>query len=122
MNILNIANQLVTPELLKMSKFPNLIYTNPLNTIKLKCKIFTGETSIISKKNLQQCEEFGIQLVITMQKQLFLMNLYPQTSQNNPGNIFMLEHSLFDIGYNLNVVKGVFYMLPLLYQGKLFVR
>ena len=57
-----------------------------------------------------------------MEKQLFDMKLYPQTSQNNPENIFMFEHSLFDLGCNLNVVKGVFYMLPLFYEGKLFVR
>ena len=121
MNISNITNQLVTPQLSKKSKIPKLIHTNPLNSIKIKCKLFTGETSIISDK-LQQCQEFGIQLVITMKKQLFHMNLYPQTSQNNQGNIFMLEHSLSDLGCNLNVVKGVFYMLPLSYEGKLFVR
>ena len=121
MNISNTANQLVTPQLLKNSKFPKLIHTNPLNSIKIKCKLFTGVTSIISDK-LQQCQEFGIQLVRTMEKQLFHMNLYPQTSQNNRGNIFMLEHSLFDLECNLNVVKGVFYMFPIFYEGKLFVR
>ena len=63
MNISNTANQLVTPQLLKISKVPKLIHTNPLNSIKIKCKLFTGETSIISDK-LQQCQEFGIQLVM----------------------------------------------------------
>ena len=85
-------------------------------------EFFPGETSQICDK-LDEIQAFGMKLVCTMKKQLFHLNLYPNTSQDNPANIFQLEHSLFDLGCNLNVIiKGIFYMLPNLYQGKLFVR
>ena len=93
------------PQIFQCNMSPNII-TNV---------IFPGETS-------QICEEFGLKLVHTMEKQLFNLNLYPNTSQDNPANIFQLEYSLFDLRCNLNVVKGIFYMLPIHYQGKLFVR
>ena len=82
---------------------------------------FAVETSQICNQ-LDECEEFGLKLVHTMEKQLFNLDLYPNTSQDNPANIFQLEHSLFELGCNLNVVKGIFYMFPIHYQGKLFVR
>ena len=40
---------------------------------------------------------------------------------SNPGFIKM-ESSLLDIGANDSVVQGLFYMVPVFYQEKLFIR
>lgn len=40
---------------------------------------------------------------------------------NNVG-LTSLEHSLLDVGANPYVAQGVFYMLPVHYEGKLFIR
>ena len=49
--------------------------------------IFPGETLQICNQ-LDECKEFGLKLVYTMEKQLFNLNLYPNPSQDNPTNIF----------------------------------
>ena len=43
------------------------------------------------------------------------------TTNHNPG-IVMIESSLLDLGANPSLCEGIFYMLPLFHQGKLFVR
>ena len=48
-------------------------------------------------------------------------NIDSDTTKTNPG-IVMIESSLLDIGGNPDVCEGIFYMLPLFHEGKLFVR
>ena len=43
------------------------------------------------------------------------------TTNNNPG-IVMIESSRLDLGANPSLCEGIFYMLPLFHEGKLFVR
>ena len=56
-------------------------------------------------------------------KGLFQYDLYSHESSynSNPGLIKM-ESSLLDIGANDDVAQGIFYMVPVFYQGKLFIR
>ena len=72
---------------------------------------------------LTSCSEYGIDLVKQMEQGLFDYGLYStETSHySNPGLIKM-ESSLLDIGANDSVVQGLFYMVPVFYQGKLFIR
>ena len=60
-------------------------------------------------------------LVEEMEKGFIDMNVFPNTDESRY-NVVMLEHSLFELGYIPNLVKGIFYMLPIFHQGKLFVR
>ena len=71
---------------------------------------------------LEQSAEYGLTLVNEMEKGIFQMGLYPNTSEDNPGNLFMLEQSLLEVGSNQGIVKGIFYLFPIYYQGKLFLR
>ena len=50
------------------------------------------------------------------------MGLYLSTSEENEGNLFMLEQSVVEVGSNQSIVKWIFYLFPIYYQGKLFLR
>ena len=41
---------------------------------------------------------------------------------DNETSILALEQAILEVGSNLNVAQGVFYMLPIYSNGKLFVR
>ena len=58
-----------------------------------------------------------------MEEGLFQYELYSQEAfhNSNPGLIKM-ESSLLDIGANDGIAQGIFYMVPVFYQGKLFIR
>ena len=58
-----------------------------------------------------------------MEEGLLQFDLYSHESSHNsnPGLIKM-ETSLLDIGTNDSVLQGLFYMVPVFYQRKLFVR
>ena len=60
---------------------------------------------------LTEYNTHGIPLVIEMERALFEKHLF---SLDEPSNIVHLETSLF--------VSGLFYMLPIYSDGKLFVR
>ena len=70
---------------------------------------------------LGECSEYGLTLVDEMEKGMYTSKLYPNSDDTGCSAI-MLEHSLFEIGASPDVVKGVFYLLPLFYRGKLFLR
>ena len=72
---------------------------------------------------LRACSEYGIDLVKQMEEGLLQYDLYSHESSHNsnPGLIKM-ESSLLDIGANDGVAQGIFYMVPVFYQGKLFIR
>ena len=71
---------------------------------------------------LRNCSEYGINLVRDMEECLVDAGLFSHdTTKTNPG-IVMIESTLLDIGGNPTVCEGIFYMLPLLHEGKLFVR
>ena len=53
-----------------------------------------------------------------MESALFKKHLF---SLDKPSNIVHLETSLFELGSLQKVVSGVFYMLPIYSDGKLFV-
>ena len=54
-----------------------------------------------------------------MERALFEKHLF---SLDKPSNIVHLETSLFELGSLPKVVSGVFYMLPIYSDGKLFVQ
>ena len=68
---------------------------------------------------LAECNTYGIPLVTEMERALFEKHLF---SLDKPSNIVHLETSLFELGSLPKVVSGVFYMLPIYSDGKLFVR
>ena len=58
-----------------------------------------------------------------MEEGLFQYDFYSHESfhNSNPGLIKM-ESCLLDIVANDGVAQGIFYMVPVFYQGKLFIR
>ena len=58
-----------------------------------------------------------------MEQRLLDYGLYSTepSHSSNPGLIKM-ESSLLDTGTNDSVIQGLFYMVPVFYQGKLFIR
>ena len=68
---------------------------------------------------LAECNTYGIPLVTEIERALFEKHLF---SLDKPSNIVHLETSLFELGSLPKVVPGVFYMLPIYSDGKLFVR
>ena len=56
-----------------------------------------------------------------MEEQLVEKGLYSPESDNET-SILALEQAILEVGANLNVAQGVFYMLPVYSNGKLFVR
>ena len=71
---------------------------------------------------LEESSEYGLILVNEMEKAIFQLGLYPNSTDDNPSNLFMLEQSLVEVGSNQSIVKGIFYIFPIFYQGKLFLR
>ena len=67
---------------------------------------------------LTECDTYGIPIVIEMERTLFEKHLF---SLDKPSSIVHLETSLFELGSLPKVVSGVFYMLPIYSDGKLFV-
>lgn len=60
-----------------------------------------------------------------MEESLFesgLLNMGGDSAEVNNVGLTSLEHSLLDVGANPYVAQGVFYMLPIHYEGKLFIR
>ena len=72
-------------------------------------------------ETLGECSEYGLILVDQMEKAMYNTNIYPNSNTSGCSAV-MLEHSLFEIGASPDVVKGVFYLLPIFYEGKLFLR
>ena len=68
-----------------------------------------------------ECSEYGLILVDQMEKAMYNSNIYPNSNTSGCSAV-MLEHSLFEVGTSPDVVKGVFYLLPIFHQGKLFLR
>ena len=68
--------------------------------------------------------DYGLTLVKGMEHKLKQMDLYPKSDGKKTAfpSLAMLEKTLFDICSTQNVVKGVFYILPVYHQGKLFLR
>ena len=56
-----------------------------------------------------------------MEEQLVENGLYNPESDNET-SILALEQAILEVGSNLNVVQGIFYMLSIYNNGKLFVR
>lgn len=72
-------------------------------------------------EQLEECE-YGLELVRDMEDAVFEAGLFSnEPDSRNPG-IVLLENTLLDVGASEGVAQGIFYMLPLFYQGKLFIR
>ena len=56
-----------------------------------------------------------------MEEQLVENGLYNPESDDET-SILALEQAILEAGSNLNVAQGVFHMLPMYSNGKLFVR
>ena len=85
-----------------------------------KCLSFTDLVSQYTSK-LEDCAGYGVTLVEEMEKGIVDMNLFPNCDESGYNSI-MLELSLFELGSIPKLVKGIFYMLPVYRQGKLFLR
>lgn len=80
------------------------------------CVILASVSSL--GEQLEQCFPLGVDLVRDMEEQLWEMSLY---GPENPG-ILQLEAALLSAGSFPNLLQGMFYMLPIYHEGKLFVR
>ena len=85
--------------------------------MSLNCTFLSDLISEYTSK-LEECTGYGITLVEEMEKG---MNLFPNCDETGY-NAIMLEHFLFKVGSIPNLTKGIFYMLPIFRQGKLFLR
>lgn len=74
-------------------------------------------------KKIQNTALYGIELVRDMEQLLIEMSLFNPASvtAKNP-TVVMLEQDLLEVGASSTIAQGVFYMLPLYNDDKLFVR
>ena len=56
-----------------------------------------------------------------MEECLVDAGLFSHDTTNHNPSIVMTESSLQDLGANPSLCEGIFYMLPLFHEGKLFV-
>lgn len=68
---------------------------------------------------LEECTEYGVDLVRDMEEQLYNLELFCPPSASG---ILQLEHSLLEVGGFPSLLQGLFYILPIFHNGKLFVR
>lgn len=66
------------------------------------------------------CTQYGTELVYDMDKELCDLGLYSHDDVG--GGILRLEQNLLDLGANQEVAQGLFYMLPIYVDEKLFIR
>ena len=57
-----------------------------------------------------------------MEDAIFENGLFSNALENRKPGIALLEQSLLDVGSSTGIAQGVFYMLPLFHDGKLFIR
>ena len=81
--------------------------------------LLASVSNIIS--SIESCIPYGRPLLLTMEDQLVEKGLYNPESDNET-SVLALEQAILEVGSNLNVAQGVFYMLPIYSNGKLFVR
>ena len=76
-------------------------------------------------RKLQDCSTYGLDLVHDMEQAIIASSLFcntlPKPEKPQPG-IIKLEHDLLEVGATREIAQGVFYMLPLYHEEKLFVR
>lgn len=78
--------------------------------------LYTAEISDIKDKLVDSCDH-GVPLVLEMEETMHNMELF---GHGNPG-IAALESSLLDVG-SADFLQGLFYILPIYHDRKLFVR
>ena len=81
---------------------------------------FFLDISNITQK-LEECFEYGVNLVKDMEKGICDNQLYSNTPHDSNPGIVLLEHSLLDIGGS-SILEGLFYMIPVLVDDVFFVR
>ena len=74
----------------------------------------TGVTNCLS-----DCKD-GMSLVLDMENQIIQKELI--TDDTNLPGILALEYSLLDIGSNPCLTQGIFYMMPITFGTKVFIR
>ena len=92
------------------------MYFRNLNLIVVaRCNSISGVTNY-----LNDCKD-GMSLVLDMENQIIQEELISD-DPNLPG-ILSLEYSLLDIGCsNPCLTQGIFYMMPIIFGTKVFVR
>ena len=71
---------------------------------------------------LYQCSEEGVELVLDMEEGIYnLFNVNSTQPKAYPLNI-QLEYKIFEAVSTPDLLHGVLYLLPIFYQGKLFIR
>ena len=74
---------------------------------------------------IQECAQYGIEMVRNMEEAIIGNDLFcknPEDPKYKFKGIIMLEQDLLELGATTSVAQGIFYMLPLKYQGRVFVR
>ena len=70
---------------------------------------------------VESCIPYGRPLLPSMEEELVEKGLYNLESDTET-SVLALVQAILEVGSNLNVAQGVFYMLPVYSNGKLFVR
>ena len=71
---------------------------------------------------LEECTAEGdaVSFVLQMEKAMFEKGLV--TPEKDVHGLLSLESAILDIGSSPSVVQAVFYMVPIYYEGKLYIR
>ena len=69
---------------------------------------------------MQECGIYGSELILDMERQMCEMGLYNHDVPG--GGILRIEQTLLDLGSNPEVTSGMFYLLPIYADNKLFLR
>ena len=67
-----------------------------------------------------ECGIYGSELILDMERQICEMGLYNHVVPG--GGILGIEQTLLDLGSNPEVTSGMFYLLPIYADNKLFLR
>ena len=81
---------------------------------------FTTKSASDVAQKFNKCTR-GVQLVTEMETAMKNLNLLPHEINSNPG-LIQLESQFLDIISSDNIVQSALYMLPIVHQGKLFLR
>ena len=88
------------------------MYTNSL--------FITSATTNSIWHTLQECGIYGAELILDMERQMCEMGFYNHDVPG--GGILHIEQTLLDLGSNPEVTSGMFYLLPVYADNKLFLR
>ena len=107
-----------TPPPINLSPFQCCTYLSTHNFSFINCFVATVSNLL---STLCECTLMGTDLVECMEEFMVRAGLYTHEPQNT-GGILHLEQTILELCSNPKVTQGLFYMLPIYTDNKLFIR